>query len=403
MKTFIIATLLVTSTLLTVLAVSGQAKLLPEKNQLPSIKIEKPKMVKPFKRPVVELVFALDTTGSMSGLINASKEKIWSIASTMAQAQPAPEIRIGLVAYRDRGDEYITKVIPLSSDLDAVYAELLDFRAQGGGDGPESVNEALYKAVHAIQWSQDPTAYKTVFLVGDAPGHHDYADDIPYHQSIKAAQQKGIVINTIQAGGDRQMKNEWQKIAALGQGDTFKVDTTGEAFAVSTPFDEQIAEASRRLDDTRLYYGSAEEQAKAKIRKRHSKKIYAEADASVQARRAKFNLSDSGMASAPGKDLLQALENNEIELDEIDEDELPEAIRVTGNRIMRKEMVEKKLAERKQAKAELEALSEKRQAYIAEQKAKQAKDVVSLDDKLLSTLKKQAEKKGLEYDEENDY
>ena len=48
--------------------------------------------------PKIEVVFALDTTGSMSGLIQAAKDKIWSIASTMASAQPAPEIRMGLVA-----------------------------------------------------------------------------------------------------------------------------------------------------------------------------------------------------------------------------------------------------------------------------------------------------------------
>ncbi|MEW8587194.1 MAG: vWA domain-containing protein, partial [Candidatus Thiodiazotropha sp.] len=92
--------------------------------------------------PKIEVVFVLDTTGSMSGLIQASKEKIWSIASTMAQARPAPEIRMGLVAYRDRGDAYVTRVVDLSEDLDSVYATLMDFRAAGGGDGPESVNQA---------------------------------------------------------------------------------------------------------------------------------------------------------------------------------------------------------------------------------------------------------------------
>jgi Mg-chelatase subunit ChlD len=56
------------------------------------------------QKPIVDVVFVLDTTGSMSGLIDAAKEKIWSIASTMAAAQPTPEIRIGLVGYRDRGD-----------------------------------------------------------------------------------------------------------------------------------------------------------------------------------------------------------------------------------------------------------------------------------------------------------
>ena len=92
--------------------------------------------VQPGQRPKIEAVFVLDTTGSMDGLIQAAKEKIWSIATSMAQAQPSPEIRIGLVAYRDRGEAYVTRVVNLSSDLDTLYATLMDFRAEGGGDGP---------------------------------------------------------------------------------------------------------------------------------------------------------------------------------------------------------------------------------------------------------------------------
>ena len=83
--------------------------------------------------PKIDVVFVLDTTGSMGGLIKTAKEKIWAIASTMASAQPTPELRIGLVAYRDRGDAYVTRVVDLSDDLDSVYATLMDFQADGGG------------------------------------------------------------------------------------------------------------------------------------------------------------------------------------------------------------------------------------------------------------------------------
>ncbi len=79
------------------------------------------------ENPKVDVVFVLDTTGSMGGLIQTAKEKIWSIATTMASAQQTPEIRIGLVAYRDRGDSYVTKTVDLSDDLDSVYATLMDF------------------------------------------------------------------------------------------------------------------------------------------------------------------------------------------------------------------------------------------------------------------------------------
>src|SRR5688572_21458009 len=72
----------------------------------------------PGERPVVEVVFVLDTTGSMSGLIEGAKAKIWQIAGHIVSGQPAPEVRIGLVAYRDVDDDYVTKVVPLTDDLD---------------------------------------------------------------------------------------------------------------------------------------------------------------------------------------------------------------------------------------------------------------------------------------------
>src|SRR6476646_9540468 len=93
-------------------------------------------------KPRIEVCFVLDTTGSMSGLIEGAKQKIWSIANEMISAKPTPDIKFGLVGYRDRGDEYVTKIFNLTDDVDDIYAHLQSFRAAGGGDTPESVNEA---------------------------------------------------------------------------------------------------------------------------------------------------------------------------------------------------------------------------------------------------------------------
>src|SRR3982751_5158255 len=75
-------------------------------------------------RPKVEVVFCLDTTGSMGGLIDGAKQKIWAICNQIAGGKPTPDLKVGLVAYRDRGDEYITKVFDLTDDLDAVHGNL---------------------------------------------------------------------------------------------------------------------------------------------------------------------------------------------------------------------------------------------------------------------------------------
>src|SRR5882724_9279391 len=48
-----------------------------------------------------------------------------------------------LVAYRDMGDDYVTRTFDLTTDIQDLYANLLELKARGGGDWPESVNEAL--------------------------------------------------------------------------------------------------------------------------------------------------------------------------------------------------------------------------------------------------------------------
>jgi hypothetical protein len=124
--------------------------------------------------PRIEVSFVLDTTGSMGQLIGGAKQKIWTIARQVVAGRPTPAIKLGLIGFRDRGDQYVTKVFDLSDDLDAVYGHLMEFQVGGGGDTPESVNQALNEAVTKISWSKDSNTLKLIFLVGDAPPHMDY-------------------------------------------------------------------------------------------------------------------------------------------------------------------------------------------------------------------------------------
>jgi len=174
--------------------------------------------------PQIEVVFCLDTTGSMAGLINSARTKIWAITNQIAAGKPAPKLKIGIVAYRDRGDEYITKITDLSEDLDSVHRQLLALRADGGGDEPEDVNKALYDAVQEISWSNDPNTLRMIFLVGDAAPHMDYGDQLQYPEICKMAVAKDIIINTIQCGNSAECRKYWVDIARLGEGSYVQID-----------------------------------------------------------------------------------------------------------------------------------------------------------------------------------
>src|ERR1700755_3080626 len=89
----------------------------------------------------LEMVFVLDTTGSMGGLIDGAKQRIWGIINEVMQSPAHPSVRACLVTYRDHGDKYDTQILPVTNDLDKVYTTLMAFRADGGGDGPEDVRQ----------------------------------------------------------------------------------------------------------------------------------------------------------------------------------------------------------------------------------------------------------------------
>ncbi len=348
--------------------------------------------------PKVEVVFALDTTGSMSGLIQAAKDNIWSIAHTMASAQPAPELRMGLVAYRDRGDAYVTRIIDLSDDLDSMYAQLMDFQAAGGGDGPEAVNQALQDAVHRMSWSEDQNTYRVIFLVGDAPPHTDYQDDVQYPVTLAQAANRGIVINAIQAGTDPSTRRAWQRIARLNQGEYFQVAQSGNAVAVATPFDDKIAKLSKDLDDTRVFYGAEEEREAQQKKVQASAKLHAESSSASRARRAAFNESAAGRKNFLGdKELVDDVASGRVELEAIAPAELPAAMQAM-QAPERKAAIMATAKQRAALRDEIEALNRQRKDFIEDTLAKTETDEDSLDYRIFETVRDQAAPVGLSFE-----
>jgi hypothetical protein len=355
----------------------------------------------PMQSHRIEVVFVLDTTSSMSGLIQAAKEKIWSIATTMTSAQENPDIKMGLVAFRDRGDAYITRVFDLSDDLDSMYASLMDFRAQGGGDGPESVNQALYDAVHSVSWSNDSNVYKVVFLVGDAPPHMDYRNDVKYPVTLAAAARKGIVVNAIQSGQHQFTRPAWQEIAALGHGEYFQVEDSGNAVAVSTPFDEKLSRLAAELEDTRLYYGDEETKKAQKAKLDANARLRKELSAQALARRDTFNATVSGKANLLGEsELVDAISSGRVELDEIEEENLPASLQAMAPE-EQMEVITEQAKLRGLLQQEIRELSASRSDFIKQKIAAEGGADDSLDEKIYRAVKAQAASAGLTYDSDS--
>jgi len=257
----------------------------------------------PHARPRIEVAFVLDTTGSMSGLIEGAKQKIWSIASKIAQGEPTPELRVGLVGYRDRGDAYVTKRFDLTDNLDLVFENLQGFQADGGGDTPEHVGQALGEAVKEFSWSNDKRTLKMIFVVGDAPPQV-YGDGWDYRDWAKKAITKGILVNTVRCGQDPSTEQTFREMANLADGQFMTIDGSGGMVAVATPYDAKIAEVTREISETALYAGGDADREKAAVAKR----ALAAMDDSAAADRAGFMAkaapSGSGAAATGVRDLV---------------------------------------------------------------------------------------------------
>lgn len=147
----------------------------------------------------LDVVFVIDTTGSMSDEIDRIKGTLLQVTERVRGLDREVDLRYGAVLYRDIGDEYLTRHTPLTHDVKAFDALLKTIAAGGGGDGPESLNQGLAVAVDEMEWRDQ--AAKLMFLVADAPPHMDYQDDTTYADASLAALSDGIRIHTVAASG----------------------------------------------------------------------------------------------------------------------------------------------------------------------------------------------------------
>lgn len=342
------------------------------------------------KKPQVEVVFCLDTTGSMGGLIEAAKQKIWAISNQIASGKPVPDLKIGLVAYRDRKDQYVTKIFELTDDLDAVHGHLRKFTAAGGGDGPESVNQALHEAVTKINWSKDAETLKIVFLVGDAPPHMDYKGEVQYPETCQLAVKNNIIINSVQCGRDGNTTKIWQDISRKSEGSYVAIAQNGGAVAVATPFDKRLNEINRQLARGTLVFGRGSARDKAEEKKADAEGLGGGAGAD----RAGFLAKGGKVATY---DLIDALKDNRVKLSELKKEELPKALQ--GKTLKQQQEVIKKIEEgRKTIQKEAIELDKKRSDFIKKELEKRkGKTKDSFDLQVLKMLRNQAKKHNIKY------
>lgn len=202
----------------------------------------------------LDLVFLLDTTGSMGDELRRIQQTIDSIAARIDGFNPRPEIRYALVAYKDDGDIYVTRPVAFSDDLEQFRNELAQLSADGGGDIPEAVDQALYEGIVRLEWRDEPTV-RLAFLVADAGPHVPGQAQFTYLDSSREAVARGIKIYPIAASNtDAQAEYIFRQLAQQTLGGfvflTYQPGADGGAPGESTPLEAgEQPYTVERLDD----------------------------------------------------------------------------------------------------------------------------------------------------------
>jgi Mg-chelatase subunit ChlD len=305
----------------------------------------------------VDVCFALDTTGSMASLIDTAKEKVWFIANEIVRAPSRPQVRFCLMAFRDRGDEYVTRHVDLTEDIDTIHKHLLALQADGGGDHPEAVNQALLETVQSSAWSPDPDVLKLIFLVGDAPPHQDY-DEPQYPEIAALARQRGVIINPVMCGNHEQTRQVWEQIASHAAGRQTHIANPADRRDVSTPMDQDLAVLGPRLDQLVIPYGP---QHRREALSETAERVESMSDAAA-ADRLSYKAGSGRLIDSV--DLIAAVDRGDVRLDSLETQWLPQSVRSMSQDELIAHLGDMR-REREEIRAIIAALVDERRAFLA--------------------------------------
>ena len=335
----------------------------------------------------VDLVIALDVSGSMTGLIDSAKQRLWDIANELGRAQPTPELRVAILSYGRPGygadSGYVRVDLPFTSDLDAVNETLFAFQTDGGD---EYVARAIRTSLDALQWSTASDALRMIFVAGNESAEQDPQFSIA--AVTRAAVERDIIVSAIYCGDDTDgIAPGWRNVANATNGTYASIDQNAAAVAnIATPLDDRLAELNQALNLTYLPFGSDGERAR-------ENQLAQDANAAAMSAPAAASryVTKASLLYVAAWDLVDAVAGG-LALDEVEAEALPEEMQGMGP-AEREAYVQAKAEERAGIQAAIGAAAEERRAYI-EAKRLENGGAVGLDDAIRAGIRSAAESKG---------
>jgi hypothetical protein len=341
-------------------------------------------------RPLIQIALLLDTSNSMDGLINQEKSQLWKIvgeAGKMTRNGQRAMLEVALYEYGNDSisslSGYVRRVMPFTSDLDALSACLFELDTNGGS---EYCGLVIKKSLDELGWSNHDADLRLVYIAGNEPFNQGSFD---FRDAGKRAVRSGIVVNTIYCGSrDDGVSTYWAEGARITGGTYASINGDYEYEYIPCPQDDRLSELNLRLNDTYVAFGTLGESRKELQLEQDSRTE--ELNKSSFYERAKVKSSASYSNST--WDLVDATSSGAMPLASVKESELPEEMRGMSE-AQKKAYIDRKLAERKEIQSEIAALSAERDAWLAVQQSTTKADG-ALDTAILAPLSSLAKGKG---------
>jgi hypothetical protein len=347
--------------------------------------------------PDVDVVICLDVSGSMNGLIDSAKAKLWDIVNDLGKVKPTPNLRVGLYSYGHntypRSNGWVRKDADLTTDLDEVYKKLNALTINGG---TEYVARVTRDAIVQQKWSTQKKSLKLIFVCGNEPADQD--KEVHLKDVAKLALGKDIIINTIYCGPATHPEAQgWRDYAKMCEGRFASIDMNRGTVTIATPQDKKLAELSAKINSTYVAYGK-EKLRKEKAANQAAQDANAAKKPGVAAARA---VSKGGALYRNSDwDLVDKLKDDpKFDITKVPEEQLCEQLRKLKP-AERVQYVKDQLAKRQAIQKEIAELSKQRADYIRVEMKKNAKkgDKV-FDEAVRATVREQAGKKGIKVPE----
>ncbi len=343
----------------------------------------------------IQVAILLDTSGSMDGLIEQAKSKLWNIVNTLTTIKydgKAPKIEIALYEYGNDGIDnrnWIRKVTPLTQDLDLISEKLFALRTNGG---TEYCGAVIKSATNELDWNGNDKSMKLIYIAGNEEFNQE---GINYKVAISDAKKKNIFVNSIFCGNREEgIRTFWQDGANLGGGKFFNIDSNQKVIFIETPYDIRISECNVKLNDTYIGYGIFGSEKKVmQVQQDYNAETLSKANV---VERAVSKTKKSAYNNATW-DIVDKAEVDKNFVKTVNKKDLPKELQNKSTKELEK-YVQQKSAERTQLQKEISDLATKRQQYIdAEIKKRNSNETDDLGKAIEKSIHELAAKNGYSY------